>query len=169
MELCFAGERDYRLALAEDQVHRPGDITDMGGQRIGTHQGIANYTLGQRRGLGFAGGQPLYVGRIDARSNTVALGTRDEVSNRMVQASRDNVLVPDRLVPGLELGGKIRSYGDPRPCRIVAIRDDRVTVQFDEAQFAPCPGQRLVLYDDRESVVFGGTILTPPATFPDGS
>ena len=159
MELCFAAERDYRVALGHDDMHRRGNITDMQGAILGTHEGVANYTLGQRRGLGFAGGRPLYVGKIDAQANTIALGTRDEVSARVVEASIVNVLLPHRLVAGDKLLGKIRSYGDPRPCRIMDIEGDRLRVEFDEAQFAPCPGQKLVLYDNQESVVAGGTIL----------
>jgi tRNA-specific 2-thiouridylase len=71
MELCFAGEGDYRVALNAAEANRPGDLTDMQGNKIGTHVGVAHYTLGQRKGVGFAGGKPLYVGRIDARTNTV--------------------------------------------------------------------------------------------------
>ncbi len=158
MELCFAGEQDYRLALEDEATNRPGDMMDMQGRKIGVHKGIANYTLGQRRGLGFAGGKPLYVGRIDAAANTVALGTREEVSTRVVRAACCNTLLPERLTPEARLFGKIRSYGDPRPCRLVDLPPDGMTVEFDEAQFAPCPGQRLVLYDDQEEVVTGGVI-----------
>jgi tRNA-specific 2-thiouridylase len=159
MELCFAGERDYRVALGRDDMHRRGNITDMHGAILGTHEGIANYTLGQRRGLGFAGGRPLYVGKIDAQNNTIALGTRDEVSGRVLEASIANVLLRHKLVVGDKLLGKIRSHGDPRPCRIMDIEGGRLMVEFDEAQFAPCPGQKLVLYDNQESIVAGGTIL----------
>ncbi len=158
MELCFAGEQDYRLALEGDAANCPGDMMDMQGHKIGMHKGIANYTLGQRRGLGFAGGKPLYVGRIDAVANTVALGTREEVSTRVVRAACRNTLLPERLSPDARLFGKIRSYGDPRPCRLMDLTPDGMTVEFDEAQFAPCPGQRLVLYDDQENVVAGGVI-----------
>jgi tRNA-specific 2-thiouridylase len=133
-------------------------MMDMQGHKIGVHKGIANYTLGQRRGLGFAGGKPLYVGRIDAVANTVALGTREEVSARTVRAAYRNTLLPERLTPDARLFGKIRSYGDPRPCRLMDLTPDGMTVEFDEAQFAPCPGQRLVLYDDQENVVAGGVI-----------
>jgi tRNA-specific 2-thiouridylase len=160
MELCFAGEQDYRLALEDDAANRPGDMIDMQGRKIGVHKGIANYTLGQRRGLGFAGGKPLYVGRIDAVANTVALGTREEVSTRIVRAANRNTLVPESLIPDARLFGKIRSYGDPRPCRLIDLTPDRMTVEFDEPQFAPCPGQRLVLYDEQEDVVAGGVIQT---------
>jgi tRNA-specific 2-thiouridylase len=158
MELCFAGEQDYRLALEESAANCPGDMLDMEGRKIGVHKGIANYTLGQRRGLGFAGGKPLYVGRIDARANTVALGTREEVSTHTVRAICRNTLVPERLTPDARLFGKIRSYGNPRPGRLTDLTPGGMTVEFDEAQFAPCPGQRLVLYDEQENVVAGGVI-----------
>jgi len=160
MELCFAGEQDYRVALESDSAHHPGDMTDMQGRKIGTHKGIANYTLGQRRGLGFAGGQPLYVGRIDAANNTVALGTREEVSTPLVRAGQRNTLLPGQFTPGARLFGKIRSYGDPRPCTLIDLPSDGMAVEFEQPQFAPCPGQRLVLYDDQENVVAGGVIQT---------
>jgi tRNA-specific 2-thiouridylase len=158
MELCFAGEQDYRLALENEAAHRPGDMTDMQGRKIGVHKGIANYTLGQRRGLGFAGGQPLYVGRIDAVANTVALGTKEEVSTRAVRAAGLNILFPERLSPDTRLFGKIRSYGNPRPCKLIELTPDGMAVEFEEAQFAPCPGQRLVLYDESDNVVAGAVI-----------
>jgi tRNA-specific 2-thiouridylase len=158
MELCFAGEADYRNALDDAQSNRPGDLTDMAGERIGEHKGISNYTLGQRRGLGFAGGEPLYVGRIDAGTNTVALGTRDQVSRRVIRAGDTNVLIAEGLCKDALLYGKIRSYGDPRPCRVAAVSESGITVEFDEPQFAPSSGQKLVLYDDSDYVVVGGTI-----------
>jgi tRNA-specific 2-thiouridylase len=160
MELCFAGEQNYRLALNTGETGRPGDVTDMQGRKIGTHKGIAHYTLGQRRGLGIAGGRPLYVGRIDPTANTVALGTREEVSVRTVRATQCNLLVPEQLTPAARLLGKIRSYGPPRPCRLVDLTPDGMTVEFDQPQFAPCPGQRLVLYDDHDTVLAGGVIRT---------
>jgi len=158
MELCFAAEQDYRLALGDEETSRPGDITDMQGNRIGVHKGIANYTIGQRRGLGVAGGKPLYVGRIDALTNTVALGTREEVSTRIVRATCRNTLLPERLAPEAKLLGKIRSYGEPRPCTLIDLPPGGMTVEFEQPQFAPCPGQRLVVYDGDENVVAGGVI-----------
>jgi tRNA-specific 2-thiouridylase len=159
-ELCFAGQGDYRGALTAAEADRPGDITDMQGNKIATHKGIANYTLGQRSGIGFAGGEPLYVGRIDAETNAVALGTRDEVSSRTIWANQINVLVPEELIPDERLFGKIRSYGPAGPCRVVNASRNDMTVEFDEPQFAPCPGQKLVLYDNEDNIVAGGTITT---------
>ncbi|MHC4165503.1 MAG: tRNA 2-thiouridine(34) synthase MnmA [Planctomycetota bacterium] len=160
MELCFAGEGDYRAALIGAEADRAGDITDMQGNKIGTHKGIANYTLGQRKGIGFAGGIPLYVGRIDAGANTIALGTREEISFSTVRANRVNTLIPEELVAASSVFGKIRSYGDPVPCRITDVGADDMTVEFDEPQFAPCPGQRLVLYNEDDNIIAGGTIFS---------
>jgi len=161
MELCFAGEGDYRQMLSADNLNRPGELTDMQGRKIGEHKGIANYTIGQRRGLRFAGGKPLYVGRINAATNTVALGGKEELCRTRVGASDANVLIPEKIVIGARLRGKIRSYGDPHDCTVTGKTETDFEVDFDEPQFAPCPGQKLVLYDDRDCVVAGGTITHP--------
>ena len=159
MELCFAGEGDYRIALSGEQADRCGDITDMQGNKIAEHKGISHYTLGQRKGIGFAGGKPLYVGRIDAQANTIALGTREEISYSTIDADHINILIPSELTAGNRLFAKIRSYGDPRPCKIANVSETGMTVEFDEPQFAPSPGQRLVLYNEQDNIVGGGTIV----------
>ena len=158
MELCFAGEDDYRSALSADESDRPGDMMDMQDNKIGSHEGIANYTLGQRRGIGYAGGKPLYVGKIDARANTIALGTREQVCTHVVRADKINVFINSELARGERLFGKIRSYGPSRPCRVIEADENSLTVEFDEPQFAPCPGQRLVLYNSNDNIIAGGTI-----------
>lgn len=158
MELCFAGEGDYRTALIGEKANHEGDITDMQGNKIGTHKGISNYTLGQRKGIGFAGGRPLYVGKINAETNTIALGGREEISSRIIKANQLNVLIPEKLAGGERFSGKIRSYGEPQPCNVADVGEADITVEFDEPQFAPCPGQKLVLYDNSDNIVAGGTI-----------
>ncbi len=159
MELCFAGEGDYRAALTGAEANRDGDITDIQGNKIGTHKGIANYTLGQRRGIGFAGGKPLYVSKIDTQTNTITLGTREEISSCTVRANQINTLIPEELAMDRKVYGKIRSYGDPQPCRVVDVNKTDMMVEFDEPQFAPSPGQRLVLYASDDNLVAGGTIV----------
>lgn len=158
MELCFAGESDYRTALTENQGHTPGDITDAEGRKLGVHRGIANYTVGQRKGIGIATGQPMYVYRIDPVANTVTLAGREEMMTRVVDVEAVNMLVPEGVAVGRQVFGKIRSYGDPQPCEIRQCADDLLRVEFSEPQFAPCPGQKLVLYDERDHVLCGGTI-----------
>jgi tRNA-specific 2-thiouridylase len=160
MELCFAGQGDYRVVLTDAAFNTPGDITDMQGSKISKHKGIANFTLGQRRGVGFAGGKPLYVGKIDSEKNTIALGTRDEVSSRTVSANQLNVLIPEEFIVGGQFFGKIRSYVDSHPCKLTDVNNDAMTVEFDQPQFAPCPGQKLVLYNSEGYIVAGGTIVS---------
>ena len=162
-ELCFAGQADYRRALAEQGEEQRGPIVDTGGALLGYHDGIANFTVGQRRGLRVACGRPMYVVRICPRDKSVTIGTREEASRRRVQAREPNVLMPERLRAGQRLRGKLRSYGEPAPCTVAAGPEAAMSVEFDVPQFAPAPGQRLVLYDDEERVVAGGTIVTEEA------
>ena len=166
MELCFAGQGDYRTVLDCIEIDTPGDIINMQGDKIGTHKGIANYTLGQRQGIGYAGGKPLYVAKIDACANTIALGTREDISSNTIQANDVNVLIPEDFIAGKHLFGKIRSYGNPMPCSICSVSSEQVktqnktmTLEFDETQFAPCPGQKMVLYNSEDNIVAGGTII----------
>lgn len=163
MELCFAGEGDYRGVLTDTLLNQPGDVTDMQGNKISEHKGIANFTLGQRSGVGFAGGVPLYVAKIDAEKNTIALGTKDEVSFRTVTANRINILAADELAVGSQFSGKIRSYAESYPCKLTEITKDTMTVEFDQPQFAPCSGQHLVLYNSKDYLVAGGTIIESAA------
>jgi len=156
MELCFAGEGDYRNALQAQPVDGP--ILDMAGREIGRHGGIANFTVGQRKGTGIAVGRPLYVVKINAVENSITVGEWDEVSRRNVRAREINVLVPGELQTKARLLGKIRSQGEPLPCVVTDLDGDRLEVEFDRAQFAPTPGQRLVLYNAEGQVVVGGVI-----------
>jgi len=158
MELCFAAGADYRTALPDADGAPRGDIIDARGNKLGTHNGVCLYTLGQRQGLGYAAGVPMYVTAVDAGSNTITLGSRGEASRTTVNAEGVNVLVPAECAAGRRLFGKIRSYGEPAPCILKEAAKGRMTVEFERPQFAPCPGQKLVLYDARDRLVAGGTI-----------
>ena len=157
MELCFAGEDDYRNALGES-ARRPGHIIDERGEVIGEHTGIANYTIGQRKGIGIAAAEPLFVSRIDPLTNTITIAPRSALFQATVHACCVNVLIPDLTRPNTRLFGKIRSQGDPEPCTITDVSGATLTVTFTHPTFAPTPGQRLVLYDGVGRVVAGGII-----------
>ena len=157
MELCFAGEANYRNALEETSASS-GPILDTAGKVLGHHQGISNFTVGQRRGLGVAAGAPLYVVRICPQDNSVTLGTREQASRRDVRAKQVNTFQPERLRPGEKLFGQIRSPGQASACTIVEVGPEATLVEFAEPQFGPCSGQRLVLYDEDGLVAAGGTI-----------
>jgi len=158
MELCFAGAGDYRDAL-EEKSKQTGDLLDIDGNVIDTHKGVSNYTIGQRRGLGYASSCPLYVAKIDAVNNTVTLGKKEEVFTDVIAADRVNVLIPEELDESVEMFGKIRSTGSPRACRFVSFDDGVLTVKFDEPVFASTPGQKLVVYNGNEEVIAGATIF----------
>ena len=165
MELCFAGQGDYRKALGQEAVPQPGPILDSAGKVLGQHQGIFNYTLGQRRGLGIAFTEPRYVIAICPADNSVTLGTREEAQGRCVSMREVNVLLPGELELGQELFGQIRSPSKASPCTITGL-GPQISVEFAQSQFAPCPGQRLVLYNSCQNVVAGGIITheDSPAT-----
>ena len=158
MELCFAGGADYRNALGRETPASPGPIIDIAGKVLGHHQGIYNFTVGQRRGLGVAGGEPLYVVRICPQDNSVTLGTREQASRRDVRVKQANTFQPEKVRPGERLLGQIRSPGQASACTIVEVGLKAILVEFAEPQFGPCSGQRLVLYDEDGLVVAGGTI-----------
>jgi tRNA-uridine 2-sulfurtransferase len=157
-ELCFVPQDDYRLFLErEGIVGRPGPIVDTKGRTLGRHRGVTQYTVGQRRGLGICGSEPLYVIRIDAESSTVVVGTRQETYVSRARIGRTNILtIPPPLI-GEELDIKVRSTARPVRCRISTTRADVLEVRFIEPQSGVAPGQAAVLYcGDR--VVAGGWI-----------
>lgn len=158
MELCFAAGGDYRTALGTLPEEGEGVIVDLSGKVLGRHSGIWNFTVGQRKGLGIATGQPLYVLRIDVANQTLVVGPRKALEKHVVVAKRLHCLVDSPPPRGDRLFARIRSTGEPAPCIVEDCNEERVRVRFDEPVFAPAPGQHLVLYKADGSVVGGGEI-----------
>ena len=158
MELCFAAEGDYRKLLT-DVPCVPGPICDTAGRVLGTHKGIHQYTIGQRRGLGISSSDGLYVLEIFPSTNSIVVGPREAGFRSEIRAASVNVLQPEKLRAGAELLGKIRSVGEPDGCRVTRAVADCLEVRFDAPVFAPASGQHLVLYDDAEAIVAGGVIV----------
>jgi len=163
MEICFAGQGDYRRVVS-DLPHKPGPFVSEDGRVLGRHDGIPFYTVGQRKGLGLALPEPLYISRIDPETNRIVLVPRAIIFRGCVEARDVNVLLPaamdgTRPLAGKvrSLTGKVRSQGEPVPCRIAEFDGNTLRVVFDPPAFAPAPGQRLVLYDG-DTVAAGGVI-----------
>lgn len=156
MEICFANENGYRSMISSDFISGP--IKDTSGRVLGEHNGISDYTLGQRKGLGIASKNPLYVISILPEANTIVAASREEAFRTEVVADHINILAPKLLERESQFFCKIRSQGDPSECKIVSYSDAEIKVHFDMPIFAPAPGQRLVLYTTEGYVAAGGVI-----------
>jgi len=158
-EICFVGNNKYAEFMKgfSPESLQPGAIVDMNGTVVGKHDGIAFYTIGQRRGLGIQSLKPHYVVNIDHQNNTVTVGSRDDVMKKTFIVKDLNwicVNTPDR---SFTAGVKIRSTMSEQPATVSPIDTNRVRVVFDAPQWAPAPGQSAVFYKD-ELVVGGGII-----------
>ncbi|KKM09246.1 thiouridylase [Clostridiales bacterium PH28_bin88] len=158
-EICFVPDDDYRGFLRErvgDQIH-PGPFLDLRGQVVGRHQGIAYYTIGQRRGLGLALGYPAYVVEIDPERNAVIVGPGHALLREGLIARENNFILIDRLDAPVEVQAKIRYKADEAPATLLPQPDGRVEVRFHAPQRAITPGQAVVYY--QEDMVVGGGVI----------
>lgn len=157
-EICFVGGGDYKEFVAKllaDREKTPGKIITEDGEVLGDHDGIHQFTVGQRRGLGISYHEALYVKSIRPDEGTVVVGSRDALFARGLVAERTNWLSFDRPVGPLECSVKIRYAGEPVPA-LVTVGSDPSTafVEFEEPQRAVSPGQAAVFY--RGDEVLGG-------------
>ena len=161
-EICFIPDNDYRRYLRErapgaTQAVDAGAFVDVEGNAVGTHQGFPFYTVGQRKGLGLSIGRPIFITQIDAATNTITLGSNEDLLQREFVATSVNWIAEHQPAAGREVSCKIR-YRDPgAAARLYDAEEHRVRVVFDEAQRASTPGQSAVFYDG-ERVMGGGVI-----------
>jgi len=149
-DLCFVPDGDYagfaERKLGETRGTRPGAFVDGAGRKLGEHRGVFHYTVGQRRGLGLATGEPLYVLGIDAGANTVMVGPRPALFADGLVTSTVNWLLPGAPQPGTRASIRIRSRHEAAGGTLEPLADGRVRVRFDEPQSAVAPGQLAVFY-----------------------
>ena len=156
-EICFIPDNDY-VGFLERYRGRPdlsGDFVDPSGRVLGQHGGFDQFTIGQRRGLGMAFGEPRFVIRIEPESRRVVLGTHADLACTTVEGDGVSWLADD-VPSSLECLAQIRYLHTAAPAR-VEVRGEEVTVQFEQPQFGVAPGQALVLYDG-DRVLGGGWI-----------
>jgi tRNA-uridine 2-sulfurtransferase len=163
-EICFVPGGDYKRfldAYLEEQGEAlpdtTGELVTTGGDVIGEHHGIHNFTVGQRKGLGLATGSPLYVIEIKGDTRQVVVGNSDELYSDTLRVRRTNLIGCAHLDQPLRVTVKIRHRHEPAPATIEAMGGDEIRVKFDQAQRAITPGQAAVFYDD-DVVVGGGWI-----------
>jgi tRNA-uridine 2-sulfurtransferase len=163
-EICFVPGGDYKrfidAYLAEQGESLPdtiGELVTTGGEVIGEHTGIHNFTVGQRKGLGVATGSPLYVIQISGADRQVIVGSDEHLYSRTLRARRTNLISLDGLAEPMRVKVKIRHRHEPAPATIERSGEDEILVTFDEPQRAVTPGQAAVFYDG-DTVVGGGWI-----------
>lgn len=152
MDICFVPEGDYRGFLTghSPEVFQPGELVDTEGNHVGEHDGIVGFTIGQRRGLGVAVGEPRFVVRIESSTSTVVLGTREDLGVSSVD------LAEATWSHGGPIEGRViaqyRAHGEPVTATLFGS-----TLEFDEPQRAIAPGQTVAFYEDDR--VLGGALI----------
>jgi tRNA-specific 2-thiouridylase len=164
-EICFIPGGDYKqflTAYLEEQGEQlpetAGELTDSSGAVLGHHEGIFNFTVGQRKGLGVSSPTPLYVLNIDPASHRVTVGADEELATRTLRARGLNWISIPALTEPMRVRIKIRHRHEPAWATLEPAGEDEVVATFDEPQRAVTPGQSAVFYDGDE-VVGGGWIV----------
>ena len=158
-DICFVPDGDY-VAFMERYLgksYQPGAFLDLKGNVVGQHQGAVRYTLGQRKGLGLAMGEPVYVCAKNMEKNTVTVGPNEALYSTSLIAEDWNWFPFPALTEPLHITAKARYNQPPQPATVYPEPDGAARVVFDAPQRALTPGQAVVLYDG-DMVVGGGTI-----------
>jgi tRNA-specific 2-thiouridylase len=158
-EVCFipGGRYPEFLKGRVPRAFTPGPIKDLDGRVLGKHKGIAHFTVGQRRGMGLAAANPLYVVAIRAKDDSVVVGDDRNLYQRALLAGKVNLIALDSLDVPLRVRAKIRYKHDAARAMLTPLSNRRVLVEFEKAQRAITPGQSVVFY--RRDVVVGGGII----------
>lgn len=159
-DICFIPDGDYASFIREmGQLNvEPGDFVDKTGKVLGTHKGITDYTIGQRKGLNLPMGHPVFVVDIQPESNQVVIGENEDLFTTRVIAKDFNYMAVQKMESGDEFIGKIRYAHKGTKCKVVKTWEDKVEIEFEEPVRAITPGQNLVLYMG-EYVAGGGIIV----------
>ena len=164
MEICFI-DKDYRDFLREhcpdiDERIGPGWFVDSKGLKLGQHKGFAYYTIGQRKGLGIALGEPAYVLKINPKKNTVMLGNADQLKTEYMLVEPPVAPDIEELLTCPDLSVRIRYRSRPIPCQVLQLPDNGyLLVKFATEASAITPGQSAVFYDGNR-VLGGGFIAS---------
>jgi tRNA-specific 2-thiouridylase len=158
-DICFVPGGDYRNLLRKERPEsiRPGPIIDHSGREVGRHDGLPLYTIGQRRGLGIAAGQPLYVTELDAARNTLIVGPPEALERPSLDATQVSFVDGGWPVAPFDCLAQIRSHAAPVAVHVTPGERGSIHVAFARPQRAVTPGQAVVLYAG-DTVLGGGRI-----------
>ncbi|MFH1245383.1 MAG: tRNA 2-thiouridine(34) synthase MnmA [Candidatus Omnitrophota bacterium] len=158
-EICFIPDNDYGGFLRKyySAPALPGPILNTAGQEIARHKGISAYTIGQRKGIGIAAPEPLYVISIAPRANAIVVGKKKDVYRKDLIAGKASFIDSDKLGKPARVKVKVRYRHPAAWAMVFPLSKNRVKVKFDRPQWAITPGQAAVFYQ-RDTVIGGGTI-----------
>ncbi|MDQ0202350.1 tRNA 2-thiouridine(34) synthase MnmA [Pectinatus haikarae] len=161
-EICFIPNDDYKAYLQNhSQMHfKAGNIVDVDGNILGRHNGLSLYTVGQRKGLGIAAAEPLYVIQLNSDKNEVVVGSNKDVFSSGLMAKNLNWIPFDNIEGPLETYAQIRYGKNVCQATVYPLENNTAKVIFKEPQRAVTPGQSVVFYDD--NILLGGGIITEP-------
>ncbi|MDA8231652.1 MAG: tRNA 2-thiouridine(34) synthase MnmA [Magnetospirillum sp.] len=159
-DICFVPDGDYAALVArlEPEAARPGDIVHLDGRILGPHKGILHYTVGQRKGLGLGGGEPLYVIRLEPERRRVVVGPRSALGRRHITVREVNWL-GDEDATDLRVEVRVRSTRPPRAASLRRLAGGGAEVVLDGPEEGVAPGQACVFY--RGDRVLGGGWIAP--------
>ncbi len=157
-DLCLVESHGSMQTFLDKYIApKKGDIVDLQGKVLGQHDGVHHYTIGQRKGLGIAAAEPLYVVGLDSVSNKVIVGDRTSADKTECTVARVNWVSIDEPTAPIRAEVQIRYRSSGVPVRVIPLENLRVKLVFDEPQFSITPGQAAVWYDG-DMVVGGGII-----------
>ena len=151
-DICFVPQGKYTDVIEKLRpgAAEPGEIVHLDGRVLGTHNGVMHYTIGQRRGLGLSGGDPLYVLKLNAGAKKVIVGPKEALGSTRVAVKEINWLgdgpMEDAPEGGWETEVKVRSTRPPKPARILPLGDGRAEIVLSEPEDGVAPGQACVFY-----------------------
>lgn len=158
-EICFVEDDDYAKFIMDYSNYTPipGDILDTNGNKLGEHNGLIYYTIGQRKGIG-AYGRPMFIKEIDAKNNTIVLGEKGMEFADELTASDVNFVSGEFPTEPIRLQAKVRYQAAPAYSTLYPLENGNVQIVFDSPQRAITPGQAVVFYDG-DIVLGGGTVM----------
>lgn len=158
-DICFVPEGSYADFIEEytGKKYPEGDFVDGAGRVLGRHKGIIRYTVGQRKGLGLALPQPMYVCGIDIERNLVRLGTEEELYSRELIVRDINLISEERLEKPRRFSVRLRYRQKEEPAEVTQIDSDTLKIEFEKPQRAVTKGQAAVIYDG--DIVVGGGVI----------
>lgn len=160
-DLCLIEAHGSMKTFLDHYIEqKEGDIVDLDGQVLGKHTGIHHYTIGQRKGLGIAAPEPLYVVKLDNVMNRVIVSTRDRAGNTECTVNRLNWVSINPIQTPIRAEVQVRYRSGAVPVDVIPLDNDRLKLVFVEPQFGITPGQAAVLYDS-DKVLAGGIIEIP--------